>query len=174
MMYFTKFYKVTKIFIFISFGIDMQIKSTNSINFKSHLTPQLIKKIDNVDVGAIEDAFKGNYAVDARFQTNKFLASCFALTLNIFENLAQKFNMPFQVLPPRIRVFSKSNTINSSFFSGNFCLPDSGYVLKDELPFELRSIFMENKSGILMNKETDLAFHKKQRSSSHFLSDVIH
>lgn len=147
--------------------------SDNTINFKSGLTQNVRRLIKNSDSKAIESAF-GNYGVDAKFDNNKILASFFAITLNIFEELSEKYKLPFSALPPRIRAFSRKDLIKKTF-SDCFCLPDSGEVLKKELPFELRSIFIKKESNLTVaDKKVETAFLQGERSSSHFLSNTIH
>ena len=150
------------------------INLNNSVNFKSHLTPQIMRAIRKTDVAAVEDTFKGNYCIDLNCQSNKFFAFCFARTLNIFEELSERFNLPFQALPPQIRVYANKETVDKKFFTRNMCLLDLSPVFKKEPLYELRSILAENKSATKVNNEVNVTYRAHMQSSSHFLSDVIH
>lgn len=150
------------------------MQTNNSVNFKSHLTPSIKKMIKTSDVRFIEKSFKENYGVETDFLNNKTMASFFAFTLNIFEELNEKYNLPFSALPTNIRVYNEENLISRKM-GGNFCISDSGLVLKRHKPFPLRSIFMMNLNNAKeIDKEIEKQFLRRQRSSSHFLSEVIH
>lgn len=103
------------------------------------------------------------------------IGACNALCLNIFENLANAFKLPFRTFPKRIRVYNYNDLIEKTDKAG-FCTPDTKLVLKAELPFEMRSIFFHehNFSFAQIDELAEENYSKGLTSSSHFLSSFIH
>lgn len=141
-------------------------------HFTAGLNESVIKKYKNADSRKIEFNFK-EYSCDANFKNNKDIAVSFALTLNIFEDLSRKFKFPFDVIPPRIRTFNCEELVGQ-IHSDKFCLADTRKVLKNDLPFEMRSIFFKNKTIREIDNEVEQEYYKNNRSSSYFLADFIH
>lgn len=154
----------------------MEVKQTN-INFKGGLTKEVNQISKKISPREISSQFTSEFKVDANFKDNNGIAMCNALVANIFEHLNKKYKLPFTSMPPRIRVFEKSDLhkpVSSNTFG--FCIPDSRKVLKSEEPFELRSLFFDNKYKSLeeIDSVTENSYKKGLVSSDHFLGNTIH
>ena len=146
----------------------------NQICFKSGISPKIKKAIQEIKIANIENAFKKDYGVDANFGENKICTFGFASVINIIEECCEKFKLSFFALPPKIRAFKRID-LKDTKLPNNFCITDTRCVLRQEPPFELRSIFVNMSDNILeFDNLLDVQYMAKKRSSSHFLSEYIH
>lgn len=147
--------------------------STNTLNFKSGLTKEILLNEKNVDTKFVEQELMDKYAVEACFLDNKSFALANKLCLQIFQTLATNFNLNLE-LPPVIYLYNKEQ-LNDTNLSANFCIPDTKEVLKDEYPFPGRSIFFKKFEDLReIDDSTELQYKNKINSSPHFLAPFIH
>lgn len=152
--------------------VKQHLKSKQT--FGNGLTPKIRSAIEQVNIADIEKSFYKDYRVDAAINGSKFYAFGFAVTLNIFEELTEKFHLPFGALPPSLNVYEKKQLIFPNF-PDNFCIPKGGLILKNQQPFARRSIFMKKRDDITkIDQEISKAYQAQKRSSGHFLSNIIH
>lgn len=148
-----------------------------TLTFKAGLTPAIIVNANRTFVPGIENAFRNNYNVNAKFDNNHAISYCCAVVADIFETLTKKFNLPFGAVPPNIRIFSPEMLVdNRNANSLGFCILDSVQVLKGEPVFEARSLFINNKFKTLrdINEEAEKDFNTHWNSTNHFLHTFIH
>lgn len=164
-------------FSFTGFNSGMKIQNSYGLNFKSGLTDVIKREVKTIDTAVIENQWHDICGVDANFAGNKALAACFTYVLNICQDAFNKFSLPFNYLPPRIRVFKPDDLIEpiESNCLG-FCITDTDKVLKNEPPFELCSVFLKNQPDDIeyIDNLSEKGFNSGKSSSSHFLAHVLH
>ncbi len=121
--------------------------------------------------------FKKTYGIDADFKGNQAIATCCAYAANIFDHLRSKFNVIIGGMPPSIRVYNEPELYikNVSGASG-FCIEDSYKVLNHEPPFEMLSMFFNNRCKTITELEEEIERNHaiKHFSTNHFLHVTIH
>lgn len=152
----------------------MKILATdNNTNFKSGLTNKILFKEKHINTGRQTKIFANRYGIEANFLENKSAALANKLCMDIFKELAVKFNLTIAP-PPAIFIYEPQNIVDNTS-PANFCIPDTKEVLKNEDPFAGRSIFFENFDNLeLINNATEYSFNDKISSSPHFLAPFIH
>ena len=150
-------------------------KSNTATNFRSGLTRKLIKDIKNTDIVKNQTDF-AQIGIDADFNGSKSICANFVLTANILAEIAGKFKLPFDFLPPAIKVYEKKDLINKSDNAVGFCITDTKSVLKNCEPFIGGSIFINKQKNGLWHNEFYSDFERLMnwRASSHFLSGTLH
>lgn len=145
---------------------------TNITSFKSGLTKDILLKEKSANIAQQQYLFE-EFGIETLFLNNASAALANKMCLDIFENLACKYNMNLTV-PPAIFLYEKEQLINENL-SENFCIQDTKEVLKNEYPFVGRTIFFRNFSNLEQINETTETLNKKGiNSSSHFLAPFIH
>ena len=155
----------------------MKIKNSSGLNFQSGLTEAIKHEVKTIDTKALETQWLDVCGVDAKFADNKALASCFTYILNLCQDAFNKFSLPLNYLPPRIRVFEPDELIEPVEKNClGFCITDTDKVLKNEPPFELCSVFFKNQYDDFdyIDNLSELGRKKSKSSSSHFLAHILH
>lgn len=151
----------------------MKIESNQKISFKAGLNTKILLKEKFINPQKQEQFLLQNFGINADFKENKSIALANRLCAEIFNNIAQKFNMKIN-FPPFITVYERK-VINKDADYVNFCLTDTKSVIKGDNPFPGRSIFFKNyKSLKQVDKITQDLFESKKTSTDHFLSPFIH
>ena len=88
--------------------------SSNELNFKSGLTQDILVSEKNTEVKNLERVFAEDFGIEANFLNNPSAALANKLCLNIFSDLATKFNITLAV-PPTIYLYNKNQLINNEF-----------------------------------------------------------
>ena len=146
-------------------------------NFKSGLNPKIQREIVNLDVNKLESLMRDDYGIDAVFRQNKAIAGGFAYIINLCSEAYQKYSLPFNYFPPRIRVFEpKDLAFKLDEHVSGFCTQDTGKVLETESSFEPCSIFIKNVPDDIkkIDEQQERKYRKKYSSSPHFLSTFLH
>lgn len=155
----------------------MNIQKTNSFapNFQSGMTFKLLKDFRNINVTKAEFEF-AKMDVDADFRRNKSICGNFLYAANILSEIAGKYKLPFDILPPAIRVFKKEELIHKEENAAGLCLMDTRRVLKKQKPFVAGTIFMNQAgSGPITNDFiSSVEYLFGWKSSPHFLSNTLH
>ena len=147
--------------------------SNNQFSFKSGLTQDILFAEKKVEVKKLEKIFADNYGIETNFLENPSAALANKLCLDIFNDIATKFNMTLTV-PPTIYLYDKKQLINNEP-AINFCISDTREVLKNEYPFPGRTIFFGNFKNLgEIDNDTEFLNKKQINSSSHFLAPFIH
>ena len=142
-------------------------------NFKSGLTQEILLSEKKTETKKLEKIFIDNFGIEANFLDNPSAALANKLCLDIFSDLAIKFNFELTV-PPAIYLYDKKQLINDEP-AINFCISDTREVLKNEYPFPGRTIFFGDFKNLSeINDNTELLNKKQINSSSHFLAPFIH
>lgn len=150
----------------------MKINSENNINFGHGLSSKILLKEKFINVSKQTRIFQEKYGVETNFLNNKSAALANKLCADIFEKLAEKSSFKFS-FPPAIFMYQKRNVLFRD--TGNFCIPDSREVLRNEYPFAGRSIFFkEFKNLELINERVEKMHSSNTMSTSHFLYSFIH
>lgn len=150
--------------------------NTNKPAFKYGLTYQLFKDFKHINIKEAEADF-AKIGVDANFLNNKFICGGSVLTADILDNIASKYKLPFDFLPPAIRAYQESNlAVGTANNCDGFCIIDTKRVLKDEPSFIGNSIFFNdiNKSALKVNLKSIFDGMTKIISASHFLHTFLH
>ena len=152
----------------------MNLTINNQLSFTSGLNYQLINECKNTSVKRTEEYLKKNY-IDANFHNCKPVAFCVSKVINIFDILKKKTGKNlYSLSTSSIQTYVKQN-LAFNFNGYGFCLPETQTVLKGHLPFRTGSIFYETEKSIeILDDKTERAFQENTRSSSHYLSSIIH
>ena len=153
----------------------MKVQKSNSINFKSGLTYSILKDIKNIDVNMTQSGF-AKMGIDADFRGSKPICANFVMAANILSDIAGKYKLPFDFVPPSIRVFRQNELIDKTDRAIAFCNIDTKKVLKGEEPFIGTSVFMGEENNNIPRIEFLLMKSRLRgnKKTSHFLSVTLH
>ena len=151
-------------------------KYNNSIGFKSGLTYNLVKEIRSIDIAKTQRDF-ATMGVDADFRSCKTICANFVMAANTLSDIAGRYKLPFNFVPPAIRVFKPEELEDESYNAIGFCNIDTKKILKDEFPFIGTSVFININNNNMLKNELNAIWEKtvmNWRSSSHFLYTTLH
>jgi len=153
----------------------MNIQKNNSISFKSGLNRSILKEIKNIDVAKAQIDF-AKMGVDADFRGSKPICANFVYAANVLSDIAGKYKLPFNFVPPAIRVFKHEELIDKNDKALAFCNIDTKKVLKEEEPFVGTSVFMGEENSNIPLMEFLLLKGKiiGSKKTAHFLSVALH
>ena len=153
----------------------MNIQNNNQITFKSGLTYNLLKDIKNIDVAKTGLDF-AKMGIDTDFRGSKPICAYFVYAANILADIAGRYKLPFDFVPPAIQVFKQNELIDKTDRAVAFCNIDTKKVLKDKEPFIGTSIFMGEENNNVPKIEFLLLKNKLtgNKKTSHFLSVALH
>ena len=145
---------------------------TYHVSFKSGLTKDILNESFRIKSKEVESFLCTKKNIDCNFLNNTPNTIGTLLTEHIFSKLAS-ISQGFGAKPPRIRTFIAEDLVKPQ--NQNFCIKDSQIVLKNEPPFEMRSIFYKQEKSLKdIDEQIEEEFHQGKRSSNHFLADYIH
>lgn len=148
----------------------------NNLSFAAGLTNKIRTDISRINVLKTEQDF-ADLNVICNFKNNKSIAAMSVYASNLLLEAAEKFRLPFQILPPNIRAFDLSELIEPVEENcTGFCLTESDNIIKKLPAFETASVFYRNNpDNIDFYDNIAENSHKFGFSASgHFLSKILH
>lgn len=137
--------------------------------FKSGLTPKLLQDFNAINVRNAEANF-AKIGIKANLFENKFVCGCSMLTADILQEISAKYKLPFNYLPPAIRVYKDSELFyEEDKKCYGICAFNTTKILKDEQPFIAGSLFFNGKWN-----SADTIEDLKHVSTNHFLHVTLH
>jgi len=146
------------------------------ISFGAGVTPLIKQEIRVINPIEIERTIKKQFGTDCDFKDNKTLAAGTYYALNILKSAAKKFGLPFDAVPPSIRVYNPMELVRHEDVKFGFCTAQKEKVMKKNPEFEPRSIFIKNISDNIdsWNAKVESWYDKHIVSSDHFLAPFLH
>lgn len=146
--------------------------------FRAGLTPQIRREISKLDTKALEREF-AKINVECCLKDNKSLGGILAYTANLLEEGAKKYSLPTTYLPPSIYVYNNDELINATFDTSKvtgFCITDVDTVIKDQKPFDVSSVFLENQTDDIdiIDILAEVSSKIGLSASNHFIKYVMH
>lgn len=154
----------------------MEIGLNNNISFKAGLTPALKKEIHNAKCSVIENSLKDNFNISANFKGNKTLAKLMSDSIDICKEISEKYNLPFFIVPPKIRVYNYQELTNPYNPHFGFCTGEKFNVIEKEPEYPARSIFIKNikDSADSFNDDVDCWYRMHITSADSIFAPFIH
>lgn len=151
----------------------MNLTFNNSIYFKAGLNSKIVSLQNEIYTKNIENFLFSNNHIQTDFRGNKPIAIASFLSINILDNLGKIFqNLKFWT--PSINVYHKKELISEGNIH-NFCIQEKQLVLKNKSPFEKGAIFYIPQNSLEeMNSINEHDYAIGNRSSNHFLAEIIH
>lgn len=148
--------------------------NNNTINFKSGLNKTIVKNCVNTKASDVETLFKKSN-IESDFRQSNTVAYLVKNSVNILEILKKKTGAKlFNYSVPGIFAYTLGD-LTFDFSGKNFCIPETRKVLKDRDSFKTGSLFFESCESIEhLDSYTEKGFKNNIRSSSHYLSTIIH
>ncbi len=154
--------------------------NTNKVSFKAGLTPVLRKEIQHTDCKAVQNIIKDTFETEADFAGNKLLAKLMHDSLNICRQISEKYKLPFDIYPPKIKVYNNQELASYEDVHFGFCIGEKFKVLKKEPEYPVRSVFIKNikDSASIFNDSVDKWYKMNIISSDSvflpFLHELMH
>lgn len=153
----------------------MQISKINvNPNFKSGLNKNIIQNCSETSISDVK-MFLKQRNIESDFQSCQTIAFLTQKAVGLIETLKKKTGAKlFNFLIPSISVYTL-NKLVFDFHGTNFCIPETQNVFANEKSFLTGSIFFEKNDNLeKLNAKLDESYEKNERSSSHYLSPIIH
>ena len=154
----------------------MKLQNNCAISFQSGLTPALEQSFKTIDTRKLEKRMAKEYGIDAKFSGNKAIAGCFNYVLNLCCEASEKYKLPFNYVPPSIRLYTPQNLCEEDENTHGLCISERQKVLKDEGIFDTGSVFIENFPDDIrvIDMFQELRRDTNHSSTSHFLGLFLH
>ena len=150
--------------------------SNNNITFGAGVTQLIRKEIVSANPCEIERVIKRNFGTECDFENNRTLASCTLYALRLLEEAFKKFDLPFNVFPPKIKVFKPNEIVKQENIKFGFCIINSEKIMRKEPEYPSRSIFIKNRPDNLTtwDRQVDEWYREHITSSDNFLAPFLH
>ncbi len=150
--------------------------SNNNITFGAGVTPIIMKEFACIDPYEIERVIKKNYGTECDFENNTTLAAGTLYALKILREASEKFNLPFKITPPKIKIFKPNELIGPCDFNFGFCIMTKEKVIKKQPVYDERSIFIKNIADNIKSwdSQVEVWYKKRLSSSDNILAPFIH
>lgn len=148
----------------------------NNISFGTGVTSLIKQEIRSANPAEIEQVIKRNFSTECDFENNKTLAMGTLYALKILREAAEKYNLPFDITPPKIKVFKSSELVKQSDARFGFCIGSPRNVIKDQPEYNARSIFIKDIADNIKswNKNVEEWYNTHFISSDNFLAPFLH
>ena len=151
--------------------------NTSPKAFRGGLTPQIANEIKNLNPKLLEKEF-AKYGVICDFKNSKTIAGGINYAVNLCQEAFEKYNLPFNILPPTIKVLEKKSLVSpedAKYFG--LCTWSNMQIEKNDGYSKLGSIYI-NQLPVddikIFDKDADSLFQKRILSTDHFLGRFLH
>ena len=150
--------------------------NTNKVSFKAGLTPVLRKEIPYTDCKAVQNIIQDTFGTESDFAGNKVLAKLMHDSLKICRQISEKYKLPFDIYPPKIKVYNNQELAFNEDLHFGFCIGEKFKVLKKEPEYPVRSVFIKNikDSAHIFNESVDDWYKKNIISSDSIFLPFLH
>lgn len=152
----------------------MKISNCTScnVNFGYGLSKNILEQEKQININKHVKFFEHNF-IETNFLNNKGAVLANKFCMKIINDFVKIIGGDF-IFPPAIFLYKKHHLIDTSE-TGNFCIPDTKEVLKNDSPFAGRSIFFNDFTNLTeIDTASEQLYHKKISSCSHFLAPFLH
>ena len=150
--------------------------SNNNITFGAGVTQLIRKEIVSANPREIERVIKRNFGTECDFENNRTLAAGTLYALNILREAAEKFKLPFNIVPPKIKVYNPNEIVKQENVKFGFCIINPEKVMRKEPEYPSRSIFIKSRPDNLTtwDRQVDEWYGEHITSSDNFLAPFLH
>lgn len=153
-------------------------KNNITPSFHAGLTSKMCEDIRGINVKALEKEF-AKHNIICNFKQDKSIAGAMTYAINLCQQAAERFGLPFHYTPPSIRVFETHELIDPSDSENfGFCTWGKMPVIKYERMSNFGDIyinkFAKNENITTYNEDVEKLHKLGIISSDHFLGQFLH
>jgi len=148
----------------------------NNISFGTGVTSLVKQEIRSANPTEIQQAIKRHFSTECDFENNKTIAVATFYALKLLREASEKFHLPFNITPPKIKVFKPTELVKQDSVNFGFCIGTPEKVIKKQPEFDARSIFIKNIPDNIKSwdKQVEEWYNTHFISSDNFLAPFLH
>ena len=150
--------------------------ANNNVAFKAGVTSIIRNEVASASPVEIGRVIKERFGTECDFENNRTLAVGSIYALKLLREAFEKFSLPFQITPPKIKVFQPSELIGRCDFRFGFCLAYPEKIIKKQPLYKERSVLIKSIADNITSwdKQVEQWYKTHISSSDNIFAPFLH